>query len=134
MPLDLVTLIMSLAPKYRKGAKLYGSTDAVETLRKMLDGNGMPLWREADSTAGRPQSIMGHFVEECPAMPSVAAGAKCLMFGDLAKAYKFVSHESGLQILRDPFTDPAFIKLPTKLYCGSGPMDTRALKVLQPIA
>jgi HK97 family phage major capsid protein len=126
---DLVTLIHSLKPKYRKGAKFYASTSAVEAMRKLKDTNGMPLWRDADTTVTRPQGILGYEVVEAQ-MPAMAAGAKSLMFGDLAQAYTFVSHESGLQVLRDPYTEPSYIKYYSRLLCGSGPMDTRALKVM----
>lgn len=131
---DLVTLTMSLAPKYRKRAKFYASTSAVTVMRKLKDTAGNPLWIDANGTTGQPQSFMSYVVEECTHMPAVGALAKCLAFGDLQKAYKFVSHKSGLQILRDPYTSAGNIKYYCRLLCGSGPMDTRALKVLRPVS
>ncbi|GAB3290352.1 phage major capsid protein [Parahaliea aestuarii] len=127
----LVTLIHSLKPKYRKKAKLYASTSAIEIMRKFKDANGMPIWQDANGTTGKPQSIMGYVVEEVPEMPEVAAGSKSVMFGDLSKAYAFVSHSTGLQILRDQITEPGYTKFPSRMLCGSGPMDTRALKVME---
>lgn len=128
---NLVTLIQALPPRYRRNAKLFASTSAIELMRKLKDTNGMPLWRDADTTVTRPQGIIGYEVVEVPQMDAVGADSKSVAFGDMGLAYTFVSHDNGLQILRDPYTTPGYVKFYCRLLCGSGPMDTRALKVLQ---
>lgn len=127
----LVTLLHSLPVRYRRGAKLYASTSAIELMRKLKDADGMPLWRDPSLTTSLPQSIMGVEVVEVPGMPAVGTGSKSLMFGRLADAYAFVSHDSGLQILRDPYTTPGSVKFYSRMLCGSGVMDSRALRVME---
>ena len=130
---DVLVLMHSLPPRYRRGAKFYGSTDCIEKLRRLKDGDGNMLWRDSSGIVGAPQTFLGVEVVEVPAMPGVAASSKPLMYGDLSQAYAFARNDSpaSLMMNRDEVTKPGTVKFHVRSFCGSGPMDTRALKVLQ---
>lgn len=128
---EVLDLIHSLPLRYRKNAKLYASSECLALLRKLKDGESRYLLLDPGAMVSERQSILGYPVVEVPQMAAVATGTKPLAFGDMSQAYTFVSHSSGLQVLRDPFTSPGYVKFYARLLCGSGPMDTRALKVLQ---
>jgi HK97 family phage major capsid protein len=128
---EVITLIHLLPLRYRRNAKLFASSAAIQAMRKLKDGDGNYIWFESGSLIGLPAMFLGYEVVEVPQMDPLSANSKPLAFGDMSQAYCFASHDSGLQVLRDPYTTPGYIKYYTRLLCGSGPMDTRALKVLQ---
>lgn len=129
---SLVDLVHSLAVRYRRNAKFYMSTNAIQTARKLVGSDGQPIWKDATGgIAAAPQTLLGYPVVEVPAMPDVALNTKPVMFGDLSKAYAVVSHSGGLGIIRDPITSPGWLKFYVRQRLTGYPMDTRALKVLR---
>jgi HK97 family phage major capsid protein len=129
----LVDLVAALPVRYRRGAKFYASTSAVQTMRKFRDvSDGMPLWRDASGgVAGAPQSILGYEVVEVPGLPVVTGAAKPVLFGNLGQAYLWVTHSRGMRVIRDEVTAPGSTKFYFSLQCGGKPADTRALKALR---
>jgi HK97 family phage major capsid protein len=128
---SLVQLAQALPVRYRRNAKFYASTGAIQAMRGEVDDQSRPIWLDANGgISGRPQSIMGYEVVEAPALPAVAAGNMPVVFGDLAQAYLWVSHERGLRVIRDDITTPGSTKFYVSLQCGGMPGDTRALKAL----
>lgn len=128
---EVVKLLHALKPEYRRGAKLYCSTEVVESLRLLKDGNQLPIWREGEGVVGRPQSLLGVEVVEVPAMPGLAAENKALIFGNLSRGYIFASHVNGTRMTRDPYSQLGIVRLYSRLFSGAGPSDTKAIKVLR---
>lgn len=131
---ELLDLMHSLPSRYRRNAKFYCSTSAINALRKLKDTDTRYLLHGMGQAGNESLGILGHEIVEVSQMPALAASSKSIMFGDLAQAYSFVSHNAGLHMSRDPYTTPGYVKFYTRLFCGSGPMDTRALKVMQQAA
>jgi len=128
----LVTLSQKLPVRYRRGAKFYCSTSAIEVMRNVTAIYGVPVWTDAQGgVSGRPQSILGYEVVEVEAMPDVANGTLPVLFGDLKQAYLFVSHERGLRVVRDDVTQPGVTKFYFSSQNSGKPLDTRALKALR---
>jgi len=64
----------------------------VKAIRKLKDGNGNYLWQPA-ITAGTPDTILGRPVYTSSFVPSIAAGKKTIIFGDLS--YYWVADRQG---------------------------------------
>ena len=81
---DLVDLYHSVDIAYRASAKWMMADSSVKVIRKLVDGNSLPLWQPSLSQ-GRPDSIMGHAVVINNDVAAMAANAKSIVFGDLKK-------------------------------------------------
>ena len=129
---SLVGLSQALPVRYRRGAKFYASTSAVEAMRNLVDSQLRPVWLDqAGGVSGRPQSILGYEVVECPALPAVAGNAMPVLFGNLAQSYLWATHQRGMRVIRDDVTLPGSTRYYFSWQCGGAPGDTRALKAMR---
>ena len=81
---DLSNLIAALDPAYRAKAKFMGAMSTFDSMRKMKDSLGRPLW-VASVTQGQPDTIFGYPWFFNQAMDAIGAGKKPLVFGDFSK-------------------------------------------------
>ncbi len=79
---ELIDFQYSLKKQYRNNAIWVGATDTAKVIRKMKDAQGRYIWQPA-LTAGQPDSLLGNTFEETLGMPTIAAGATPLIFGNL---------------------------------------------------
>lgn len=89
---DVIDLYYSLRVPYRKKAKWIMNDSTVSALRKLKDQNGQYLWQPS-LVAGTPNTILGCEVISSPFMPSIAAGAKAIAFGDYS--YYWIADRQG---------------------------------------
>ena len=82
---NIVDLIGGLAyTKYRRGASFIANPTVLDTLRKIKDANGTPIYRDPDM--GNPSRLVGYPIHSCDAMPSASAtNTPFICFGN----YKF---------------------------------------------
>jgi HK97 family phage major capsid protein len=82
----LIDLSYNPDAQYLQNAVWLGAKDTFKRVRKLKDGNGDYLW-ERGIENGEPPTLLGYpfFMDE--AMPSVAANAYPLIFGDLMGYY-----------------------------------------------
>ena len=78
---ELISLIYSLKSPYRKKAKFLMNDATVSMIRKLKDGNGVYLWQPSVQ-AGQPDKLLGFDLITSPYVPTVAAGAYTVAFGD----------------------------------------------------
>ena len=78
---ELISLVYALKSPYRKNAKFLMNDATVAAIRKLKDGNGNYLWQPA-LTAGQPDKLMGYELYTSPYVPTLAAGAYTVAFGD----------------------------------------------------
>lgn len=85
---ELVDLTESLDPAYLESGnvRFMLSQGARKGLRKLKDGQQRPLW-EPSLQAGTPANLMGYPITLNNYMPTPAAGAKSILFGDIRDAY-----------------------------------------------
>ncbi|MCP2168128.1 phage major capsid protein, HK97 family [Goodfellowiella coeruleoviolacea] len=83
---DLVDLEHSVDPAYRLNARYVFHDQALKMLRKLKDSEGRPLWQPVPAP-GMPATINGWQYTIDNSMPVPAAGAKSLVFGDIAAGY-----------------------------------------------
>jgi HK97 family phage major capsid protein len=57
--------------------------DTVKAIRKLKDGNGQYIWQPAVQE-GAPDRILGRPIYTSTFMPTMAAGAKAVAFGDFS--------------------------------------------------
>ena len=89
---EITDLFYSLKAPYRKRAVWVLNDSTVKAIRKLKDGNGNYLWQPA-LTEGTPDTILGRPVYTSAYMPSIAAGARTVIFGDLS--YYWVADRQG---------------------------------------
>lgn len=80
---EVINLVYSLKRPYRKNAVFILNDQTIATLRKLKDGNGAYMWQPA-LVAGEPDKLLGYPVYTSAYMPTVEAGAKTIIFGDLS--------------------------------------------------
>ena len=64
----------------------------IKAIRKLKDNNGQYLWQPG-LTANAPDTILGRPVKTSAFMPSIAAGAKSIIFGDFK--YYWIADRQG---------------------------------------
>lgn len=78
---DLIDLFYSLKTPYRQNAVFLMSDDTVKNIRKLKDKNDQYIWQPS-TQAGQPDRILNRPVYTNPYMPTLAASAKPILFGD----------------------------------------------------
>ena len=78
---EIINLIYSLRAPYRKNAKFLMNDSTVSALRKLKDSNGQYLWQPSVQ-AGQPDRLLGYEIYTSPYVPTIAAGAYTIAFGD----------------------------------------------------
>ncbi len=78
---ELINLVYSLKRPYRKNAAFIISDQSLSAIRKLKDGNGAFMWQPA-LVAGEPDRLLGYPVYTSPYVPTIAAGASVIAFGD----------------------------------------------------
>lgn len=82
---DLVDLLHSVDPSYRsRGAQWMFSDATFAAIKKLVDGNSLPLWQPSLSQ-GAPNTILGHGYVINQDVADMAANAKSILFGDFSK-------------------------------------------------
>lgn len=89
---ELIDLFYSLKAPYRKNAVWVLNDSTIKAIRKLKDSNGNYLWQPA-LTAGTPDTILGRPVFTSAYVPTIAAGAKTIAFGDFS--YYWIADRSG---------------------------------------
>jgi len=78
---EIMNLVYSLKRPYRKNASFLVNDQTLAVIRKLKDNNGAYLWQAAYQ-AGEPDRLLGYAINTSPYMPTIAAGAPVLAFGD----------------------------------------------------
>ena len=80
---ELIDLFYSLKAPYRKKAVWVLNDATIKAIRKLKDNNGNYFWQPA-LTANTPDTILGRPVFTSSYVPTIAAGAKTIAFGDFS--------------------------------------------------
>ncbi|MDR2743936.1 MAG: phage major capsid protein [Desulfovibrio sp.] len=80
---DLIDLYYSLRTPYRSRAAFVTNEETVKLIRKLKDNNGQYIW-QASVQEGQPDRILGRPIYTSGFMPTMAAGAKAVAFGDFS--------------------------------------------------
>jgi HK97 family phage major capsid protein len=94
---EIMDLFYSLKSPYRKNAVFVMNDATVKAIRKLKDGNGQYLWQPSIS-AGQPDTILNRPVKTSAYVPTIAAGAKTIAFGDFG--YYWIADRQGRSFQR----------------------------------
>ena len=89
---EVIDLFYSLKAPYRKNAVWVLNDATVKQIRKLKDTTGQYLWQPS-LIAGTPDTILGRPVKTSAFMPTAAAGAKTIAFGDFK--YYWIADRQG---------------------------------------
>lgn len=94
---EVMDLFYSLRAPYRRNSVFIMNDSTVKALRKLKNGNGDYIW-QASVTAGTPDTLLNRPVYTSTFMPTIAASAKTILFGDLG--YYWVADREGRSFKR----------------------------------
>lgn len=94
---EIMDLYYSLKSPYRKSATFILNDATVKAIRKLKDGNGNYIWQPS-ITAGTPDTILNSPVKTSSYVPTIAAGAKTVAFGDFS--YYWIADRQGRSFKR----------------------------------
>lgn len=125
----LVDLQVSLKEKYQGNASFLMRRATVGNIMKILDSQNRPIFNlmPADNKA-LIGSIMTRPIYFADDMPTVAANALAIAYGDFKAAYTIVDR-IGLRILRDAFTSKPNVQFYTTKRVGGGVVNFEAIKI-----
>ena len=78
---ELISLVYALKSPYRRNAKFLMNDATISLIRKLKDNNGAYLWQPSIQ-AGEPDRLLGYAIYTSPYVPTVAADALTMAFGD----------------------------------------------------
>lgn len=78
---ELISLVYALKAPYRRNAKFLMNDATISAIRKLKDGNGVYLWQPS-LQAGEPDKLLGYDLYTSPYVPTIAASAYTVAFGD----------------------------------------------------
>ena len=94
---EIIDLFYSLKTPYRKNAVWLLNDATVKAIRKLKDNTGQYLWQPS-LTEGTPDKLLGRPVYTSAYMPTAAAGAKTIAFGDFK--YYWIADRQGRSFRR----------------------------------
>jgi len=94
---EIIDLYYSLRAPYRQNGVFIMNDATIKALRKLKNGSGDYIWQPS-VTLGAPDRVLNRPVYTSQYMPTLAAGAKTILFGDLS--YYWVADREGRQFKR----------------------------------
>lgn len=94
---EVMDLFYSLRVPYRRNAVFMTNDATMKVLRQLKNGNGDYIWQPS-VTAGTPDTILNRPVYTSTFMPTIAAGAKTMVFGDMN--YYWIADREGRKFQR----------------------------------
>jgi HK97 family phage major capsid protein len=89
---ELLDLYHSLREPYRKNAIFLTNDSTIKAIRKLKDTTGQYLWQPSIQ-AGQPDTILNRPIKTSNYVPTIAAAAKTIAFGDYS--YYWVADRQG---------------------------------------
>ncbi|MGE6721079.1 phage major capsid protein [Peribacillus frigoritolerans] len=80
---DVMDVHYALPRQYRSKANWILNDSTIKAIRKLKDNDGQYIWQPG-LTAGQPDLLLGRPVNASSFMPTMAAGAKSILFGDFS--------------------------------------------------
>lgn len=125
----VLDLNYSLPEEFEANAKFFMNRLTAGVVRKLKTTDGQYLWQPAVA-AGQPSTLAGAPVVHLPGMPTVAANAIAMLYGDMRETYQVVDR-IGLRVLRDPYTRKPFVHFYTTKRVGGGVKNPESMKALR---
>ena len=125
----LVNAVYKLKAGFRSGAAWMTNKAILGELRGIKDTTGQYLWQPG-LAAGQPSTVLGYPVYEAEDMPTKAANALSIAFGNFRAGYCIVDRV-GVRTLRDPYSSKPYVSFYTTKRVGGMLLDSEAIKVVK---
>lgn len=125
----LVNMFHAVKSAYAQQGRWALNRASLGKVRLLKDTAGQYLW-QAGIANGAPPSILGMPYTECPDMPNEGSNTFPIAFGDWKRAYRLVER-LGMEITRDPYTVPGFVKFSARRRVGGQPVLVEAIRLLK---
>lgn len=124
----LFDLAYSIKAEYRSNANFVMNSTTMAALAKLKATDGHYLLNYS-LAANVPSTLIGYNVAIDENMPSVAAGAKAILFGDFSRGV-LVADRIGFNVLVNPYKISGMIEIEGRKRVGATVADANALKAL----
>ncbi len=125
----LIDLVHTMKAGHRQGASWVMNSATLAVVRKLKTADGAFLWQPG-LVEGQPDRLLGYPVVEAEDMPSIAANAFPIAFGNFKAGY-LIAERNATTILRDPFTNKPFVHFYATRRVGGQVLDSAAIKLLK---
>lgn len=125
----LRNLYWALRAEYRANAAWVMASATASAIDRLKSGDGDYLWR-AGMQAGSPPTLLGRPVMIDENMPSIAASALPIAFGDFQRGY-IVVEKPGVKFLRDPYSAKPSVLFYAYRRVGGALQNSDAVKLMQ---
>ena len=127
---EIMDLFYSLKGSYRRNAIWVLNDETVKAIRKLKDGSGQYLWQPG-LREGEPDLLLGKPLKTVSYMPTVAAEAKPIIFGDLS--YYWIGDRKGISFkrLNEKYADQGQVGFLTSKRLDAKLVLPEAVKTLQ---
>ena len=126
----LFDLIYAFKPVYRGALDWAMTRKTLGRTRKLKDGDGQYLFRDALTEQGIISQLLGYDVMEFEDMDEVAANSYSIALGDFNRGYMIVDR-IGIEMLRDDKKYPGFVEFQFRRRTGGDCRDFDAIKFLK---
>lgn len=123
----LLDFINSLKEEYLANATLLMNRITLSEIQKLKDNQGRFIWQQSMSDSFK-QTIFGVPVVCSSDMPSIDKKGPAIAIGDFRAGYKIVDR-SGINIMRDPYTEKPFVKFYAVKRVGGDVVNQEAIKI-----
>lgn len=126
----LINLVYALPRAYRGNCDWVMNRKTLRDVRKLKDGQGDYLFKDALTQSGIITMLLGYPVLEAEDMPDVGADKFPIAFGDFSEGYQILDR-TGMMIKRDDITAPGFVIFHFRRRVGGDVSDYQAIKLLK---
>lgn len=126
----LINLVYAFKAALRPNLDWVGNKGTLAAIRKIKDGDGNYIFKDAITESGLVTRVLGYGFTEAEDMPAMAADSYSLALGNFDKGY-LITDRIGLQVRRDEVTAPGFVKFHFRRRTGGDVRDYQAIKVMK---
>lgn len=126
----LIDLVYDLSAAYRKNAVFLMNSNTAGKIMKFKEATtNAYLWARS-IVSGQPDRLLGYNVVIDENMPDIGPNTFSVAFGDFGRGYLIVD-KLGSRMVRDPFTQPGWIKFYVFRRVYGGTADSNAIRLLK---
>lgn len=126
----LYDTIAKLKAGYRTGSNWMMAKALMFEVMKIKDSTGQYLWQPRIVDNGIGLALLGFEVVEAEDMPTKAANALSIAFGNFRRGYTIVDR-MGMRMLRDPYSNKPYVGFYTTKRVGGMVVNSEAIKLIK---